>query len=274
MSDFVSLSETEVRKKYDLKDSKNWKVRVAQTDLLGHPDITEHTVPIRYRPFDTRFTYYTGKSKGFHTHPAPTISPHLLARDNVALCVLRGIRSPIWQHALVTDSIIEKSYISNRSEPTAHVFPLYLYLDTEELELSTERLLNFKPAFLASLAEVLELPQTAPFNLPEGLSPEEIFAYIYAVLYSPVYRKRYNELLKYGFPRIPLPLDIEHFRKLSTLGQTLIDWHLLKNGQVPPRHRFESEGEGVVSKIRYEGGHVWINATQHFTDVPSRGMGI
>ena len=51
-------------------------------------------------------------------------------------------------------------------------------------------------------------------------------------------------------------------------GSVLIDWYLLKDVQVPPMHRFEGEGDAVVSKVRYAGGHVWINPTQHFTDVP------
>ena len=266
-SDFIELSEAEVRQKYDLKDSKNWKIRVAQADLRSHPDMNAHTVPVRYRPFDTHFTYYTGKSKGFHTHPAPRINPHLLAGDNIALCVCRVVTSPIWRHALVTDKITEKCYISNRGSESSYVLPLYVYENPDMLNLSTERHLNLKRAFLKALSEKLALPQTAPFELPQGVLPEEIFAYIYAILYSPTYRERYNEFLKYGFPRIPLPRDIEHFRKLSTLGQSLIEWHLLKDVYAPPRHRFEGEGEGIVSKIRYEGGHVWINATQHFTDV-------
>ena len=98
------------------------------------------------------------------------------------------------------------------------MFPLYLYPNPEELELSTERLLNFNPAFLTAFSEALELPQTAPFNLPEDISPEEILAYIYAVLYSPTYRERYYEFLKYGFPRIPLPEDIEQFRYTRNVG--------------------------------------------------------
>ena len=31
--------------------------------------------------------------------------------------------------------------------------------------------------------------------------------------------------------------------------------------------RFESVGEGVVSKVRYADRDVWINSTQYFTDV-------
>ena len=238
-----------------------------QADLRNYPNVESHIASILYRPFDIRWTYYTGQSSGFHERPRHNIMQHLF-QENLALCVHRGIRSPAWQHALVTDQISEKSYISNRSETTAHVFPLYLYPNPEELEVATERSVNLKPVFLRALSEALGLPQTAPFGLPQSVSPEEILGYIYAILYSPTYRERYYEFLKYDFPRIPLPKDIEYFRKLAALGQNLINWHLLTGVQVPPRHRFEGEGEAVVSKVRYEGGHVWINPTQHFTDVP------
>ena len=278
VDDFVSLSEDDARNKYQLpKDSQDWKVHRAQADLRNHPDADQHITSIHYRPFDTRWTYYTGQSSGFHGRPRPEIMRHM-RRENLALCVHRGIKSPIWQHVLVTDQVSEKSYISNRGEPTAHIFPLYLYPSPEELELSTERSLNFKPAFLTALSEALALPQVAPFNLPEGVSPEEILAYIYAILYSPTYRERYYEFLKYDFPRIPLPPDIEHFRTLAALGQRLMDCHLLNNtsrSEVAPTgravsaaHRFESEGDGVVARVRYLDGRVWINPIQYFTDVP------
>ena len=176
---------------------------------------------------------------------------------------------------LLTNRITDGNcYISNTTMRIwTHVFPLYLYPNPEELGLETERSLNFKPAFLTALSEALELPQAEPFNLPEGVSPEEILAYIYAVLYNPAYRKRYYDFLKYDFPRIPLPEDIEQFRTLAALGQRLIDWHLLKNVSVPPRHRFEGEGDGVVGRVRYVDGRVWINASQYFTDVPPERSG-
>lgn len=275
--DFVSLSENDAREKYELpRDTQDWKVHLAQADLRNHPDVEQHIAPIQYRPFDIRWTYYTGQSRGFHCAPRPAAMHHLLT-ENLALCVNRGIRSPVWQHALVTNKISEKSYISNRSEPTAQVFPLYLYPNPEELGLETERSLNFKPAFLTALSEALGLAQVVPFNLPEGVSPEEILAYIYAILYSPKYRQRYYEFLKYGFPRIPLPQDIEQFRTLAALGQRLIDCHLLKESRSevaptgtrgPTVHRFEGEGDGIVGQVRYVDGRVWINPSQYFTDVP------
>ena len=270
ITDFISRSEEDARERYQLpSDSSDWSIASAHADLREHPDAKQCIKPISYRPFDVRWTYYTGHSHGFHCRPRPKISRHLLTGQNLALCVPRVVKGPVWQHALITDKITESSYISNKTSEIGHVFPLYLYPDPEELELTTERLLNFKPDFLKALSERLDLLQTTPSGLPQGVSPEEILAYIYAILYSSIYREFYNEFLKYGFPRIPLPRDIEHFCKLSALGGALIDWHLLK-GRIgaAPRHRFEGEGEGIVSKVRYANGDVWINPTQRFTDVP------
>ena len=273
ITDFVSLSEGEAREKYGLReDTQDWKVHLAQADLRDHPDAEQHIQPIHYRPFDTRWTYYTGQSRGFHCAPRPIIMSYL-QKENLALCTHRSLRSAItWQHVFIANGITDGNCISNKDGPT-HVFPLYLYPNPEELGLSTERSLNFKPAFLTALSEALALPQSAPFKLPQGISPEEILAYIYAVLYSPTYRGRYYESLKYEFPCIPLPQDIAHFRSLAALGQRLIDSHLLKEvapvgSEVPVLHRFEGEGDGVVSRLRYLDGRVWINPTQYFTDVP------
>ena len=277
VADFVSLPEVAAREKYGLgRDSQDWKVYLAQADLRNHPDAEQHVAPIYYRPFDTRWTYYTGQSAGFHMRPRHNVMRHL-RQDNLALCVCRVVSNPVWQHALITDKITENRYVSNRGSESAHVFPLYLYPDPEELELATERLLNLKPDFLKAFSGQIGLPQIAPSGLPQGVSPEEILAYIYAILYGPTYRERYYAFLQYGLPRITLPRNIEHFRKLSALGQELIDWHLLEGAQSqiaptgsgePLRHRFEGEGEGFVSQVQYVNGGVWINPTQHFTDVP------
>ena len=268
VADFVSLSEDEAREKYQLrKDSTKWKVGTAQADLRNNPDAEKHIIPIHYRPFDERFTYYTGKSCGFYSSPSPLIMCHLL-KENRALSVCRGITSATWQHVLIANHVTENGYLSSRASESAHVFPLYLYPSSEELELATARSLNLSPTFLKALSEQLGVPPTEGSGLPLGISPESILGYLYAILHSPTYRERYADFLKYDFPRIPLPRDLAQFRQLSALGQKLIDVHLFRHVSMSPRHRFEGDGDGVVSKLRYEAGHIWINATQHFADVP------
>ena len=168
VTDFVSLSESEARQQYRLpRDSRDWQIRLAQEDLQNHPETEQHIVPINYRPFDTRYTYYTGQSRGFHCRPRPAIMQHLLIGENLALCTHRIIRSATtWQHIFVTNRITDGNCVSNRDGPT-HVFPLYLYPNPEELGISTERSLNFKSAFLTAFSEALALPQIERLTSPK-----------------------------------------------------------------------------------------------------------
>ena len=93
VKDFISLPEDEARQKYKLqKDTQDWKVHLAQADLRSHPDVEQHIQPINYRPYDTRWTYYTAQSRGFHCAPRPAIMYHL-QKDNLALCTNRSLRS-------------------------------------------------------------------------------------------------------------------------------------------------------------------------------------
>ena len=269
VNDFVNLSDTEVREKYRLsRDTSDWAVAAARADLRAHPDMEQHITRMRYRPFDVRYTYYTGKSRGFHSSPRRAIMHHLRAGDNIALSTTRIITSPAWRHVLVTDCINDNSHISNRSSESGHVFPLYLYPAPTALELSTGRSLNFKPAFLKALSEKLGLSQTEPFGLPKGITAEDILGYLYAVLHNTTYRERYYAFLKYDFPRVPLTDDVHLFRKLAGLGRALIDMHLGRNLPTTPKHRFEGEGDAVVAKYGHRDGKIWVNQNQHFTDVP------
>jgi predicted helicase len=107
-------------------------------------------------------------------------------------------------------------------------FPLYLYSDQSvgaiyELPLQgkskTRQLPNFTSEFVNAVKKSLGSEPTA----------KEVFFYIYAVLYSPAYRKRYEEFLKIDFPRVPLPSNREVFKRLTVLGKELVDLHLLKH---------------------------------------------
>lgn len=55
------------------------------------------------------------------------------------------------------------------------------------------------------------------------ITKEDIFHYVYAVLHSPVYRKKYEQNLKCEFPRIPFYDD---FFKWRDWGKALMDLHI------------------------------------------------
>jgi predicted helicase len=101
-------------------------------------------------------------------------------------------------------------------------------------------------------------------------TPEDIFAYIYAVLYSPMYRKKYAEFLKTDFPRIPLPKDMKQFEVLADLGQKLINLHLLRH--VPkPSAKFHGTGPDKVEKRDYRAKEkqLWFNNAQYIEPIES-----
>jgi predicted helicase len=101
-------------------------------------------------------------------------------------------------------------------------------------------------------------------------APEEIFYYIYAILYSNIYRTKYAEFLKIDFPRIPFAGDYKLFGKMAGYGKKLVDLHLLKTPELDsPAAKYEGKGNDRVGKLIYEGkeGRVYINETQYFEGI-------
>ncbi|MCY7346237.1 MAG: hypothetical protein LH614_08470, partial [Pyrinomonadaceae bacterium] len=106
-------------------------------------------------------------------------------------------------------------------------------------------------------------------------TPEDVFAYAYAVFHSPNYRSRYAEFLKIDFPRLPLTTDIELFRKLCASGANLVALHLLEAVDAPPAWNLQTDGvllfqntEVAAGFPKYEDGKVFINKTTYFKGVP------
>jgi hypothetical protein len=92
VKDFASLNPETAREKYRLgNDVRDWKLQLAQKDLQKSGLKEELVIPVLYRPFDVRFTYYTGQSQGFICRPRPEVMRHMLAEKNVCLIFTRSI---------------------------------------------------------------------------------------------------------------------------------------------------------------------------------------
>jgi len=270
---FSSMDPELARVAYRLgKDARDWKVKLAQEDLKSSGLDRRKIVPVLYRPFDIRYTYYTGKSRGFHCMPRPDVMRHMLAGENLALMTCRQLSQLTWAHAMVSDRITDDCMVSNRTRERGYLMPLYLYPDTSKkdlfsaLEPGGERKPNFSSKVVAALK--------AAYG--EEPAPEDIFHYIYAVLYADTYREKYADFLKIDFPRIPFTADFECFQALAALGKRLVDLHLLRSEELdPPVARFQGEGDNRVARTQRQGfryepkeERVYINKTQYFEPVP------
>ena len=279
---FIGMPPEEAREAFHLgKDARDWKIQLAQDDVRRSGPKRENVVPILYRPFDTRYTYYTGHSRGFLCMPRAEVMRNML-QDNMGLCTMRQVSlEGGYSHVLVTLSIVDnRTFVSSKG--IVELCPLYcqgasISADADafahRLESDPPRHANLNPDIVATVARGLKF-ETIPDghgNLTRGsMGPEDLFAYIYAVLCSPMYRTRYAEFLKADFPRIPFSKDRDTFLKLADLGQQLIDLHLMRSPELDnPISRFCGKGDGAVKKVEFDAdrGRVSINPTQYFDGV-------
>lgn len=267
VSDFAYLDIEVAREKYKLgRDVRDWKVVWAQRDLIESQISPEKVIPVNYRPFDTKYTYYTGNSKGFHCYPRFETMKHFINRDNLGLLLCKQFKAfPEYHHVFICDNCFESSIVSNKTSEISYGFPLYVYED-----LDNSRHPNFNKEVIQKFADGLKLTFTEEKSEePETFAPIDVLDYIYAVLHSPKYRETYKEFLKIDFPKVPYPTDKAKFWKLVDLGSQIRKIHLLESDKLSTLSiGYPISGDNIVTKLSYSEGKVYINDTQYFDNVP------
>jgi predicted helicase len=283
--DFKDLTVEEARDKYALgDDARDWKVEYAQKDLRSVPVSSDLIIPILYRPFDPRFTYYTGQSRGFIGQPQQRIMRNMLVGENLALSTTRSIEiGRGWEHVFCSQNVIQHHTVSIKE--VNYLFPLYLYEDAKvdlftgekPSDAPSPRTANLASEFITDLNARLRMTfiPDSKGDRKKTFGPEDVFDYMYGVFHSPSYRSRYAQFLKIDFPRLPLTSNVELFGKLCALGGELVGLHLMEK-HAPTITTYPIAGESEVDKVRYtapgeggsEQGRVWINREQYFEGVP------
>lgn len=284
---FVTTSEVEVRKVVRLPKPtvRDWKFDNAVQDILDSKINPALVRNVLYRPFDTRYVYYTGRSRGVIGWPVSKLMKHFpTGSKNIGLLTSRMTKGEDFAHVQVTDQATEVICMSGTTSNNGFLFPLWLLPDSgmSDSLAATEKLPNFSSDFLIMLAKNLGIQSYDKFGLPEGVRAEDILAYIYAILHAPSYRSRYREYLKSDFPRIPFRLlssESDGLEKIwstmVSLGHQLIDAHLLRTPKSVTQVTFPMHGSGIVEKIRFDNsklkkeGRVWINEDQYFDCIDS-----
>jgi len=262
---FASLDPETARVAFQLgKDARDWKVEYAQKDLKDSDLNDNNIVPMLYRPFDTRYTYYTGKSRGFHCMPRNEVMKHMLEENWGIVIGRQGLAvgdNQLWNLVTISQSITDFNLFYRGGGLIA---PLYIYPDEhkEDIFATTERQYNIVPELLDEFSS--QWPQ---------FQPEQLFYYVYAVLHSNQYRQRFAQYLRMDFPRIPFTKDYKLFSKLAEYGKELADIHLLKSPRLsPPLARYQGSGSNdMVEFIQYDEDKsiVQINPDKHFEGITS-----
>ena len=140
INNFLSLDDESARSKFNLgKDVRDWQVKFAKKDLLENYPNKGKITKVSYRLFDDRYTFYTGKSKGFHCYPRNEVMKHFTSGNNVSITLCKQFKSgDNYVHIFIANKIIESSYVSNRTSEITSTFPLYLYPEKTEQQTLSE----------------------------------------------------------------------------------------------------------------------------------------
>ncbi|HEC1575572.1 TPA: N-6 DNA methylase [Campylobacter upsaliensis] len=204
VDDFSNLSQVQLVQKYDLKDTRDWKIANAINVIKNKLGSIEK---IAYRPFDFQYTFYSTKSKSFLAYPRFETMQHFLSGENLGLCFSKDCVG-FFDTTFISDKITDIHY--NGSQ--CYIAPLYLY----DINGKTP---NFTPEFLAYKAK---------HKILKDKNEEQILAFIYANLYNPKYRSKYLEYLKIGFPKVSFEVSQKEFERFEKLGSELIKLHLMQ----------------------------------------------
>lgn len=234
-------------------------------DVLSEGVIT----PISFRPFDSRWTYYSGNSCGWIFRPREkTTMGHLMTKPNspigANIGIVFGKTSRTFFSPFVSRNIIASRIFSALCE-TAYIAPLYLHSAG-----------NWDANINAD--EYNKLTQ----YLTEKPSPIEVFDYVYGVLHDPVYCEKYAEYLCRDFPRVPVinePEELrneysffvseELFREYVIVGEQLRSLHLM-DLKMPRELAFEPAvpNDMVIGAVKYKSGILHLNSNTEIHGIP------
>src|SRR5665648_814258 len=243
---YNDISESELKNKYRLgKNYAKWIIDNKNKIENDHSKI----VPIAYRPFDNRYTYF---NNNLVWRTRTDVMQHFNNGKNVGLVFMRQATDDSdYNHILITQNMVDNRFMYSGKGITLET-PLYLFINQDE------KIPNLNKEIWDRVNETAG-----------GTTPENILDYIYAYLYSPDYREKYKEFLKIDFPRVPYPKDTKTFKKLVAFGAELRSLHLLESPKVNKFiTTYPIAGSDTVEKLAYKNGKVFINPEQYFGNVP------
>ncbi|WP_233565478.1 type ISP restriction/modification enzyme [Halorubrum sp. Atlit-26R] len=263
-------TENEAREYFNLCSQEQWIYSDAK-EHLETANWDDKIVQVQTSPFDKEYTVYD-EHVAVHRR-AGRLSKHMLAGENISLSVPRRTERTPFDHAFVTDGLMTHHGVSTKE--VNYQFPLYLYPnvpdETHSKIRDTARQTNINPSIVSQLSE----------TYGDDVTPEDVFNYTYAVLYTRTYRLKYSEFMETDFPKIPFPEDGSLFRKFASQGKELAQLHILDHPDLgSPGVQLHSEedggGENEVSEstgeyYRHydeEKERLYINSDQYFASVP------
>jgi hypothetical protein len=240
-----------LRETFDLSDQPNFKLEKVKSNFKKVEE--DKIEPYYHKPFYFRSIYYDLQ---FLRRHSGVVMEHLkTSNNNLALILKKRSTEPVYSHCFCSNSIVDRNFLGGQS----YIFPLWIYEGDSNL-FGASKKSNLKPEFETALEKCYKKKDLT----------EEIFYYIYAVLYCPKYREAFAEQLQIDYPKVPFTNDYKLFKTISEIGQSLSELHLLTSNELSkPLIKFNGKGNNKVTEIDFNEAEekLFINPTQYFTGI-------
>jgi predicted helicase len=201
-----------LREELQVTDNPQWTLKDMR-DLVRREGVDAGIVAITYRPFDRRFIWYHREAieRGDARWP---VMRNVLP-DGLSLLTSRQSVNHDFTSAFVVRGLSEmKTAESTRG---SYVFPIRQASDRGLLKAS---------------GKVSNLRAEGLSGFLSTLTPEEMLFYVYSVLHSGSYRRRYAGALQIEFPKIPPQCSGVLGKNLCRLGEELVALHLMESPEL------------------------------------------
>lgn len=244
-----------LRETFNLQEQPNFKLSKVVPIFKQIED--DKFYSYSHKPFYKRVIYY---SKTFLRRHSGIVMENFINNHCIGLILKKRHTDNIYNHCFITENITDLNFLGGQS----YVFPLWINRSEAEINQDLcdkrKRISNLNPKFEQLLENTYQR---------ENIT-EEIFYYIYSILYSNIYRDTFAESLKIDYPKIPFTDDVNLFLTMAKLGEELANLHLLKSNKLSkPLVKFQGEGDSKIEKVKYDSKKqvININKTQYFDNI-------
>ena len=185
-----NLSDAEIKRRYPavMKKTARFDAPTVRDELLkrGGPD-EPGFIRFAYRPFDCRWLYWERDTK-LLDEKRTEYRPHIF-EGNLWLSAAQHLRKSAGEPQACFSNYMSSLHVIERG---AHMFPAWLLDEGIGIEGTN----SHRPNLSSGAQRYLERL---------GLSVNDLFHHVLAVLHDPTYRQANAGALRMGWPRIPLP---------------------------------------------------------------------
>ncbi|MEX2683585.1 MAG: type ISP restriction/modification enzyme [Candidatus Sigynarchaeota archaeon] len=237
------------------KDTEMHRLTEAKRKILRNaPSLwvdARQVIRYNYRPFDVRFVYFDRRA---WTRPVIKAKQQCY-EGNLILLTTKLVKDRDFHHVFVANAFTDVIFLSNTSSTNCYLFPVRVIASDGTTSWNLSRLYQDYSSRMGAPLDENDLPGT--------------IGYIYAILWSPSFKRKFNACLKGGTPRVPLVEDKVFFGELRALGRALILLHLLEleKDSFNSACGIEGTGSNTVEKMhgsRFHDERLHINTRRYF----------